>query len=71
MQEWNEASRLNHIVQGGQSLGIITSGISFMHVREAAPEARVLKLGFTHPRTGKVVECEAPMPEEMTQLWQT
>lgn len=29
------------------------------------------KLGFTHPRTGKVVDCEAPMPEEMTQLWQT
>ncbi|MGO8930918.1 MAG: thiamine pyrophosphate-dependent enzyme [Limisphaerales bacterium] len=49
MQEWNETSPLNRIVEGGQSLGIITSGISFMHVREAAPEARVLKLGFTHP----------------------
>jgi len=30
-------------------LGMITSGISFMHAREAAPEASVLKLGFTHP----------------------
>ena len=49
MQEWNETCRLNHIVEGGASLGVITSGISFMHVREAAPEARVLKLGFTHP----------------------
>ena len=49
MQEWNETCALNHIVEGGASLGIITSGISFMHVREAAPEARVLKLGFTHP----------------------
>jgi indolepyruvate ferredoxin oxidoreductase alpha subunit len=49
LQEWNETCALNRIVQGGQSLGIITSGISFMHVREAAPESRVLKLGFTHP----------------------
>jgi indolepyruvate ferredoxin oxidoreductase, alpha subunit len=49
MEEWNETSPLNRIVEGGQSLGIITSGISFMHVREAVPEARVLKLGFTCP----------------------
>ena len=41
--------RLNLVVQGGKKLGIITSGISFMHIREAAPEARVFKLGFTHP----------------------
>jgi indolepyruvate ferredoxin oxidoreductase alpha subunit len=49
MQEWNETCALNRIVEGSQLLGIITSGISFMHVREAVPEARVLKLGFTHP----------------------
>ena len=49
MQEWNEGSSLNEIVPGSKELGIITSGISFMHVREAAPEASVLKLGFTHP----------------------
>jgi indolepyruvate ferredoxin oxidoreductase alpha subunit len=46
---WNETSLLNHVVQGSKELGIITSGISFMHVREAAPEASVLKLGFTYP----------------------
>ncbi len=34
---------------GSGDLGIITSGISYMHVREAAPEAAVLKLGMTHP----------------------
>ena len=49
MQEWNETCPLNRVVEGNRSLGIITSGISFMHVREAAPEARVLKLGFTYP----------------------
>jgi indolepyruvate ferredoxin oxidoreductase, alpha subunit len=49
IQEWNETSPLNRVVPGGKSLGIITSGISFMHAREAAPEAGVLKLGFTYP----------------------
>jgi indolepyruvate ferredoxin oxidoreductase alpha subunit len=49
MTEWNEECALNRVVAGGKSLGIITSGISFMHAREAAPEASVLKLGFTHP----------------------
>ncbi|MGP8202137.1 MAG: thiamine pyrophosphate-dependent enzyme [Limisphaerales bacterium] len=49
MAAWNEDCPLNKIVQGSKSLGIIASGISFMHAREAAPEASVLKLGFTHP----------------------
>jgi indolepyruvate ferredoxin oxidoreductase, alpha subunit len=49
MEQWNEACHLNHVVRGSKQLGIITSGISFMHVREVAPEASVLKLGFTHP----------------------
>ena len=30
-------------------LGIITSGISYQHVREAAPRARVLKIGLSYP----------------------
>lgn len=49
MQAWNETSSLNQVVPGSKLLGIITSGISFMHVREVAPEASVLKLGFTYP----------------------
>jgi indolepyruvate ferredoxin oxidoreductase alpha subunit len=46
---WNEASPLNVLVPGDQSLGIIASGISYVHAREAAPEASVLKLGMTYP----------------------
>jgi indolepyruvate ferredoxin oxidoreductase alpha subunit len=49
MAEWNQEGALNRVLPGGKSLGIITSGISFMHAREAAPEASVFKLGFTHP----------------------
>ena len=46
---WNETSSLNRIVQGDGSLGIITSGVPFMHVCEAAPDAAILKLGMTFP----------------------
>jgi indolepyruvate ferredoxin oxidoreductase alpha subunit len=49
IQEWNETSPLNPVTAGDNALGLITSGISFMHAREAAPSAAVLKLGFTHP----------------------
>jgi indolepyruvate ferredoxin oxidoreductase alpha subunit len=37
-------------------IGIITSGISAVHTREAAPEARILKLGLTHPLPLHVIE---------------
>ena len=49
IQEWNEINSINRIIKGGKQLGIITSGISFMHAREAAPKASVLKLGVTYP----------------------
>jgi indolepyruvate ferredoxin oxidoreductase alpha subunit len=47
--EWNEASGPNREIEGDRSLGIISSGVAFLHAREAAPEAAVLKLGMTYP----------------------
>ena len=38
-----------------KSLGIITSGISYQHVLDAAPEASVLKISFTYPLPEKAV----------------
>ncbi|MFB3915793.1 MAG: thiamine pyrophosphate-dependent enzyme [Terriglobales bacterium] len=54
---WNNESGPNQVVDGSAGerdgangrLGIITSGISYQHVREGAPEASVLKLGMTYP----------------------
>ncbi|HUK65814.1 MAG TPA: thiamine pyrophosphate-dependent enzyme [Anaeromyxobacteraceae bacterium] len=34
---------------GGTELGIIASGVSFLHAAEAAPGASILKLGLVHP----------------------
>jgi indolepyruvate ferredoxin oxidoreductase alpha subunit len=47
--QWNEAEGPNREIGGDRSLGIIASGIAFMHVREAAPQAAVLKLGMSYP----------------------
>jgi len=47
--EWNEEVGPIWEIEGDRSLGIITSGISFMHAREASPEAAMLKLGMTYP----------------------
>ncbi|NLX20929.1 MAG: thiamine pyrophosphate-binding protein [Phycisphaerae bacterium] len=46
---WGEQSALHRELPGDDALGIITSGVAFMHVREAAPKARVLKLALTYP----------------------
>ena len=46
---WNEISQLNRVIDGDASLGIIASGAAFLHAREAAPQAMVLKLGMTNP----------------------
>lgn len=49
MAAWNETSDLNQVIKGSKKLGIIASGISVMHAREAAPEASFLSLGMTYP----------------------
>ena len=46
---WNETSELNRVLDGEASLGVIASGVAVLHAREAAPAARLLKLGMTHP----------------------
>ncbi|MBE6388143.1 MAG: thiamine pyrophosphate-binding protein [Lentisphaerae bacterium] len=37
------------------SLGVITSGISYQHVLDAAPEASILKISFTYPLPEKAI----------------
>jgi indolepyruvate ferredoxin oxidoreductase alpha subunit len=49
LQAWNEAEGPNRVERRSPALGVITSGISYHHVREAAPDASVLKLGLSHP----------------------
>jgi indolepyruvate ferredoxin oxidoreductase alpha subunit len=49
IQLWNDAKGPNRVERRSDTLGVITAGVSYHHVREAAPEASILKLGMSHP----------------------
>ncbi len=50
LREAAETSAFNRIESGSDArVGFVTSGPAYMHVREAFPDAPVLKLGFSHP----------------------
>jgi len=60
IQKFLEKNKINKIESGGRSrLGIITSGISYLYVREALKELNldlsVLKLGFVYPLPEKKI----------------
>ncbi|WP_092218922.1 indolepyruvate ferredoxin oxidoreductase subunit alpha [Desulforhopalus singaporensis] len=49
LREFAETFPLNRIEEGDTSRGIITSGVSYLYVKEAFPDAAVLKLGMSWP----------------------
>ena len=49
IEPWNVASGPQRIERRDSALGVIVAGISYHHVREAAPQASVLKLAMTYP----------------------
>jgi indolepyruvate ferredoxin oxidoreductase alpha subunit len=46
---WTETSPLNQRREGSRELGIVTTGVSTLHAREAAPEASLFKIGTSYP----------------------
>jgi len=53
---WNDSCGPNHITPGVSEIRVVTSGVSFQHVREAAPEASVLKIGMSHPMPAQLLK---------------
>lgn len=47
---------VNRVEYRDTSVGFITSGIPYQYVREAMPDASVLKLGLVHPLPKKLIE---------------
>ena len=47
---------INKIEYNDKNIGIITSGIPYLYVKEALPEASVLKLGMVNPLPRKLIE---------------
>jgi indolepyruvate ferredoxin oxidoreductase, alpha subunit len=46
---WNEAEGPAQHTPGGRELGIVSTGVSAAHAREAAPDASHLSIGMTYP----------------------
>ncbi len=49
LRELAEQSPLNRVELRDRKLGFVTSGVSYLYIREMFPEASVLKLGFSYP----------------------
>ena len=47
---------INRVEMGDKKIGFITSGIAYQYVKEAAPEASVLKLGIVNPLPKALIE---------------
>lgn len=73
---------LNKVEMNDTKIGFITSGIPYTYVKEACPNASVLKLGMVHPLPKKLIENFAskvdtlyifeelePVIEEQVRAW--
>lgn len=85
MKELAEAANtlsINTVEMNDTKTGVITSGIPYQYVKEAMPEASVLKLGMVHPLPKKLIEDFAakvdtlyiveelePVIEEQVKSW--
>ncbi len=49
LQKLSERTKLNRIEMNDSSLGIITSSVPYLYLKEAYPDASYLKLGFLYP----------------------
>jgi len=56
LAEFAEASGLNRVEMGDPKIGIVTAGICYQYVKEAFPQASVLKLGMVHPMPVRMIQ---------------
>lgn len=56
LKEFAETFKENRIEWGDKKRGFIASGVSYLYVKEAFPDASVLKLGMTYPFPEKMIK---------------
>ena len=56
---------INKVEMNDTKIGFITSGIAYQYVKEACPDASVLKLGLVHPLPRKLIEDFASKVETL------
>lgn len=55
LREFSNNSDLNRVEMDSTDVGVITSGVSYLYVKEAMPNASVLKIGVVHPIPEKII----------------
>ncbi len=55
-EDANNMPELNRIEWADRKVGVVTSGAAYNYVKEAMPEASVLKLGLAYPMPRKLIE---------------
>ena len=56
---------INRVEMNDTKIGVITSGIPYQYVKEALPNASVLKLGMVNPLPRKLIEDFASKVEKL------
>jgi indolepyruvate ferredoxin oxidoreductase alpha subunit len=56
LKGFSNESVLNSVELDSKDIGVITSGISYQYVKEAMPNASVLKIGMVYPIPEKLIE---------------
>jgi indolepyruvate ferredoxin oxidoreductase alpha subunit len=64
-RELAETASFNFVEAGDTKRGFITSGVSYLYVKEAFPEAAVLKLGMCWPLPEKMIRAFAASVDEL------
>lgn len=49
LKDFSDETLLNRIEKGSDAIGVICSGIVYQYVKEALPDASILKIGFSNP----------------------
>ncbi|MDP2157074.1 MAG: thiamine pyrophosphate-dependent enzyme, partial [Nitrospirota bacterium] len=65
LKEFAETFPENRIEGGDKKRGFITAGVSYLYVKEAFPEASVLKLGMAYPFPDRLIRDFASQVEEL------
>ncbi len=65
LREFSESFEGSRIEWADRKRGFVTSGVTYLHVREAFPDASVLKLGMVHPLPESLIREFASGVEEL------
>ncbi|MHB8157827.1 MAG: indolepyruvate ferredoxin oxidoreductase subunit alpha [Desulfocucumaceae bacterium] len=76
LKKWVENTELNRVELKDKKIGIITGGICYQYVKEAFPQASILKLGVSYPLPEKMIRDFAGtverlfIAEELEPFWE-